>query len=133
MGGWGCLGLWIAGRFENDTVEGATGLLLTTNFVDLISGYSPGTTNVVPVPGAVQSPGYRPGRADAVAKALAPAKSPWKPVGTLAPMKSDVECESPVESTTVATTWKMPVALKQWVTETPRAVLPPVVKFQWIA
>ncbi len=41
--------LWIAGRFEDDTVEGATGLLLTTNFVDFASGYSPGTTNVVPV------------------------------------------------------------------------------------
>src|ERR1035438_10498166 len=41
--------LWIAGRFEEDAVEGATGLLLTTNFVDYASGYSPGTTNVVPV------------------------------------------------------------------------------------
>jgi len=41
--------LWISGRFENDTIEGATGLLLTTNFVNFISGYSPGTTNVVPV------------------------------------------------------------------------------------
>lgn len=41
--------LWIAGRFEDDTVEGATGLLLTTNFVDFTPGYSPGTTNVVPV------------------------------------------------------------------------------------
>ena len=41
--------LWIAGRFENDTVEGATGLLLTTDFVSFASGYSPGTTNVVPV------------------------------------------------------------------------------------
>lgn len=41
--------LWIAGRFENDTVEGATGLLLTSNFVDFASGYSPGSTNVVPV------------------------------------------------------------------------------------
>lgn len=41
--------LWISGRFENDTVEGATGILLTTNFVDFTSGYSPGTTNVVPV------------------------------------------------------------------------------------
>jgi hypothetical protein len=41
--------LWIAGRFENDAVEGATGLLNTTNFVDFSSGYSPGTTNVVPV------------------------------------------------------------------------------------
>ena len=41
--------LWIAGRFENDSVDGATGLLLTTNFVDFSSGYSPGTTNVVPV------------------------------------------------------------------------------------
>ncbi len=41
--------LWIAGRFENDTVEGATGLLLTTDFVNFASGYSPDTTNVVPV------------------------------------------------------------------------------------
>jgi len=41
--------LWIAGRFENDSVEGSTGLLLTTNFLDYTSGYSPGTTNVVPV------------------------------------------------------------------------------------
>jgi hypothetical protein len=41
--------LWIAGRFEDDTIEGATGLLLTTNFVDYTSGYSPGTTNAVPV------------------------------------------------------------------------------------
>lgn len=41
--------LWIAGRFGNDAVEGATGLLRTTNFVDFSSGYSPGTTNVVPV------------------------------------------------------------------------------------
>ncbi len=41
--------LWIAGRFENDTVEGATGLLLTTDYVHFVSGYSPGTTNAVPV------------------------------------------------------------------------------------
>ncbi len=41
--------LWIAGRFEDTNVDGATGILLTTNFVDFTSGYSPGTTNVVPV------------------------------------------------------------------------------------
>ena len=41
--------LWIAGRFENDAIEGATGLLLTTKFTDFTSGYSPETTNVVPV------------------------------------------------------------------------------------
>ena len=41
--------LWIAGRFENDTVEGATGLLVTTNFTNFTSGDSLGTTNVLPV------------------------------------------------------------------------------------
>ena len=41
--------LWIAGRFENDTIEGATGLLLTTDYVHFVSGYSRGTMNVVPV------------------------------------------------------------------------------------
>ena len=41
--------LWIAGRFENDTAEGATGLLLTTDYVHFVSGYSPGATNVLPV------------------------------------------------------------------------------------
>ena len=41
--------LWIAGRFENDKAEGATGLLNTTNYVDYWPGYSAGTTNVVPV------------------------------------------------------------------------------------
>jgi hypothetical protein len=41
--------LWIAGRFENDTVAGATGLLVTTNFVNFTSGYSPSSTNVAPV------------------------------------------------------------------------------------
>lgn len=41
--------LWIAGRFENDTIEGSTGLLLTTDFVNFRSGYSPGTTNAAPV------------------------------------------------------------------------------------
>jgi hypothetical protein len=41
--------LWITGHFEDNAIEGATGLLLTTNFVDFASGYSPGTTNVVPV------------------------------------------------------------------------------------
>ena len=41
--------LWITGHFEENTYEGATGLLLTTNFTNFVSGYSPGTTNVVPV------------------------------------------------------------------------------------
>ena len=41
--------LWITGHFEEDTYLGATGLLLTTNFTNFVSGYSPGTTNVVPV------------------------------------------------------------------------------------
>lgn len=41
--------LWIAGRFENDAIEGATGLLLTTDYVHFASGYGPGTTNAAPV------------------------------------------------------------------------------------
>ena len=41
--------LWITGHFEEDLYEGATGLLLTTNFTSFVPGYSPGITNVVPV------------------------------------------------------------------------------------
>ena len=41
--------LWITGHFEENLYEGATGLLLTSDFTNFVSGYSPGTTNVVPV------------------------------------------------------------------------------------